>query len=96
LFAPLPFVSSRGFPEEGTMNKALFFAVMGIALASAQAATAGPPRPFTPEPGDTSLRSKCRSEASMMGGGFNRGSATHSMQVQEMRRSYFKRCMQGA
>lgn len=70
-------------------------AAVGVIAAATSGSAPARGRYFVPEPGDTSLRSKCRSEASMMGGGGGRGAATRGMEVQEMRRAYFRRCMHG-
>ncbi|GLS45552.1 hypothetical protein GGR33_004294 [Methylobacterium brachythecii] len=47
---------------------------------------------FVPEPGDNSLKSKCRSEASMMGYG-GKSFTVHMEENRELRRRYFRDCM---
>lgn len=49
-------------------------------------------QPFTPEPGDTSLKSKCRAEAQMMGVG-GKGTAVHAESNRMLRREHFRKCM---
>lgn len=50
-------------------------------------------RPYVPEPGDTSLRARCRSEASMIGHG-GRGADQFSDATRRLRRDHVKKCLQ--
>lgn len=49
-------------------------------------------RYFVPDPSDSSLRSKCRSEASMIGGG-GKSAAVHLEEIRQLRHAYVQDCM---
>ena len=74
-----------------TLTATTLFLAASLAAPSAQAR----PRPYVPAEEDTSLKAKCRSEASMVGGGGGRGAVTRAEFVREMRREYFTKCMHG-
>jgi hypothetical protein len=71
----------------------------GLTLSLALVAIGGPASAFTQKPyfvpaeGDDSLRSRCRSEASMIGGRGGPGATQRGPAVREMRRQYRKDCM---
>lgn len=69
------------------------FIIVASALVALPLPAQARSRPYVPEPGDTSLRARCRSEASMIGHG-GRGAAQFSDAMRQTRRDHFSKCLQ--
>lgn len=92
-------ISSRiqlSTPEPMINCRIMTAAVIVYAAAIAAPASAGNVRghAYTPQPGDTPLQVKCRTEAHQMIS-YGKGSTQYAEYNRQLRREHFKKCMAG-